>query len=358
MNRDQTIDLIKTMCRHYAARKGSPPKVVIVVGGTAMVLHGFRPQSEDVDLFATETAMETVAAEIEVQSGIHIDVTRRNTLWGELRIPDIESDAEIVSQVDLNGTIVDIAAISPATLFILKAASLRDKDHADLQKIMPPATPASVLARMAALWPYQTQGRHAEVAHEALVNLVDEILVLKRSGVEESWLSDVPDSVRQQWGPLLTHHFGALFPSSPPGVMSETQALMAPMKRYTNRAENQTLGAGNARVYTLRKAFHDDRVILVDEHTGFKIDMTKARFERDFVEFSILENKAFLRQAIESATTALDSDTSAPAAIRGLAVNLGLPAPTEQEIECLVLRATEERTPAPRRARGKPASSP
>lgn len=361
MNRDQTIDLIKTMCHHYVARKGSPPRVVIVVGGTAMMLHGLRPQSEDVDLFATETVMETVAAEIEAESGIHIDVASRNTLWGDLRIPDIESDAEIVSQVDLDGTVVDIAAISPATLFVLKAVSLRDKDHADLRNIMPPVTPASVLARMAALWPHQG-GR----AGEALVNLVDEILVLKRSGVEESWLSDVPDSVRQQWEPLLAHHFGALFPSSSPRAIPETKIQRTPMKRYTNLAENQTLGADNARVYTLRKAFHNDRVILVDEHTGFKTDMAKARFERDFVEFSILENKAFLRQAIESAKTAMDFASSAPEAIRDLVGKLGMPALMDQEMRYLVLRATEERalTPASagratrHRARGKPASSP
>ncbi len=180
-----------------------PPRTIIVVGGTAMSLRRLRDESEDVDIFYPDDAFRTITEDLERRSGFRIDVTSKNNLWGQLEIHDIEHDAQVVESVDI-GFAVDIAAISPETLFVIKSSSMRDKDRSDLGLLMGVTTPAQIMARAECLLITLETRQDRE---EFLGNILSEMQLVLLEEVKPEWLtqaldlaSEHRDFVREQFG--------------------------------------------------------------------------------------------------------------------------------------------------------------
>lgn len=203
IDRKETVNIIKDVAQRYIEAHGTPPRVLIAVGGSAMILHGLRDDSEDVDLFSNETAVERIALDLEAESGYRVDVTSQKTLWGELNIHDIEQDAVVLENLVLEGYSVDIAAISPETLFVIKSSTMREKDRDDLFLIFPATSPEKIFSRFASLW----KSQEISVRSEALINIVSEVQLVTKSPVSSSWFSDVPDAILKRWAPVLEENF-------------------------------------------------------------------------------------------------------------------------------------------------------
>ena len=168
VDRKKAIELVREIAASYIRKNGKPPGILIAVGGTAMALHGVRDESEDVDLYVSVREMESIATEIEASSGYRIDVTSKTNLWGRIDVWDIESDAVMMENMEIEGYYVDLAAISPETLFIVKASSMREKDRNDLSVVLPLTSPEKIMERFASLWTRQD----FFVRDESLVNIL------------------------------------------------------------------------------------------------------------------------------------------------------------------------------------------
>lgn len=188
LNKDDAIAVITRMTRAYMEQHGRAPRTLIAVGGTAMAMHGLRPLSEDIDLYAAEDAFAPIAESIERQSGIRIDVTSKTTLWGTLNIRDIEADAQVTESVEIDGFRVDIAAISPETLFVIKASTLRTKDRDDLPLIWPSVTIDKLMSRAESL----LEKHDEHTANDVLMNLLSEIQVVALEPVSAEWFTEAP----------------------------------------------------------------------------------------------------------------------------------------------------------------------
>lgn len=190
LDKEDAVQVIQSLYQEYADRHQRLPKMLIAVGGTAMALHGLRPLSEDIDLYSPEDAFSLFAAELERDADIRIDVTSKTTLWNEtLDIRDIESDAQVKENVDilLNGEIfhVDIAAISPETLFVIKASTLREKDRYDLPLILEKTTPQKVFQRAEVILRTMDRWEAGEVLH----NLVYEMEMATMETAKPEWIA-------------------------------------------------------------------------------------------------------------------------------------------------------------------------
>jgi len=204
VNRDQAVDIIRELAKDYMEAHGEPPRTIIVVGGTAMSLRRLRDESEDVDIFYPDDAFRTIAEDLERRSGFRIDVTSKNNLWGQLKIHDIEHDAQVVESIDIEGFAVDIAAISPETLFVIKSSSMRDKDRGDLPLLMEVTTPAQIMARAECLLKTLETRQDRE---EFLGNILSEMQLVLLEEVKPEWFTQAPDLasehrdfVREQFG--------------------------------------------------------------------------------------------------------------------------------------------------------------
>ena len=163
-----------------------------------------REKSLDIDIFHPDDAFTEIAREMEERSGYRIDVTNRRTLWGEIEVLDIESDAEVMETLEIEGFSVDIAAISVETLFVIKASSMRDKDRADLNTLMTATDPAKVMARAEYL--IQSLGYHY-LKQEILANLLAEMQLVLLDAVSPSWFTNAPTLVRD-FGDFIEMEFG------------------------------------------------------------------------------------------------------------------------------------------------------
>ena len=188
LNREDAVRVIQSLYQDYADRHHRLPRMLIAVGGTAMALQDMRPLSEDIDLYAPEDAFMEFAMQLERDTGMRIDVTGKTTLWGDLNVLDIEADAQVKAQVDIvmdgNTFHVDIAAISPETLFVIKASTLREKDRDDLPLILEKTCPQKVFQRADFLL------RHVDrwVAEDVLSNLVSEMQLVTLEQANQKWL--------------------------------------------------------------------------------------------------------------------------------------------------------------------------
>lgn len=203
------IQIIRDVYATYEHKTTRKPRIVIAIGGMAMAMHGLRDSSGDVDLYIPDRRMASLAAEMEKEIGYPIDVTWKNTLWGSLKITDIESDAVVMEHALVNGETVDIAAVSVETLFILKTASMRPKDKQDLFILMPPATPQSVFGRFAQLWSQQ----EPHLAEQCLSDLAAEIQMVTRQPIALAYLDAIPEPVKTQWVTLLLEDFPCMVPT-------------------------------------------------------------------------------------------------------------------------------------------------
>ncbi len=202
MDRARTVETLARMAADYRARHGRPPSLLIVVGGSAMVLRGLRERSEDVDLYHPDEDFAPIASDLERRSGLRIDVTHRKNLWGDLVIRDIEHDAEVLERVEIEGFSVDLAAISPQTLFVIKASSLREKDRSDLFLLAPVVTPQNVLARAQGL----LEGLEDYLREDILCNLVSELQMVYETPLEEGWFREA-GMLWERYGATLASTF-------------------------------------------------------------------------------------------------------------------------------------------------------
>lgn len=203
VDRDQLILTINSMVHEYVERHGRSPRTLIAVGGSAMSMHGLRSLSEDIDLYSPDDAFAPIAVEIERASGLRIDVTSKTTLWGILNIHDIEKDAVVKESVIIDGFMVDIAAISPETLFVIKASTMRNKDRDDLPLILLHTSPERIMQRLESLLKSQDD----RVAEETLLNVISELQLVELSPVNMDWFELSPGLVKT-YGRVLSCEFG------------------------------------------------------------------------------------------------------------------------------------------------------
>lgn len=203
VDRENLVDTIRAMVHEYIDRHGMAPRTLIAVGGSAMALHGCRPLSEDIDLYAPEDAFAPIAAEIERESGLRIDVTSKTTLWGVLNIHDIEKDAVVKESVIVDGFVVDIAAISPETLFVIKASTMREKDRDDLPLLINHTSPDRIMVRLESL----LKSQDACLFEETLSNVISEIQLVTLEPISPAWFADAP-RLAEHFGDQIERDFG------------------------------------------------------------------------------------------------------------------------------------------------------
>lgn len=199
LGRSETIGLLRSLVERYIQEHGEPPRVLMAVGGSAMILHGLRKESDDADFYSSVREVEEIAMDLSRETGYEIDVTSKKNLWGDLVIPDIESDAVVVEQINVMGYIVDVAALSPEALFVVKASSMREKDRNDLPALLSVTSPDKIMVRFASLWSAQDP----YVRDEALVNLVSEIQLVTRALPDPSWFESIPEKILKKWNKVL-----------------------------------------------------------------------------------------------------------------------------------------------------------
>ncbi len=202
VSRPVVIDVIRQLCRDYRKATGRLPGILIGVGGTAMMLHGLRGQSADVDLFTKDQGVPQVAGMVQAQvdgQPIDIDVTSNPYLWGEVPVTDIEDDAQVVEQVEIEpGEFVSIAAISKETLFILKACSGRDKDMPDVVRLASRTSPEAVVRRLATISD-RTDADLSEQVYKVLATLQEN----HGWSLLPEWFSGISGKTLTQWQPVL-----------------------------------------------------------------------------------------------------------------------------------------------------------
>lgn len=187
LGKPEVLGVVQELYQKYVDQQGKLPRMLIAVGGTAMALHGLRKLSEDADLYCIEDAFLPLAMELEKETGYRIDVTNKTTLFGALNIPDVEADAQVLEKVPVihegQTFLVDIAAISPETLFCIKGNTLREKDRDDLPAILSVTTPNAVFRRLDALLQHLDKWEGQDV----LFNLVDEMQIVTLEVPQKEW---------------------------------------------------------------------------------------------------------------------------------------------------------------------------
>jgi len=218
VDREAAIAIIREIATNYVHSHARSPNTIIVVGGTAMALRRLRDESEDIDIFYPDDALRIIAEDIERRSGFRIDVTSKNNLWGQLRIQDIEQDAEVVESIDIEGFAVDIAAISPETLFVIKASSMREKDRDDLPLLTRVTTQQEIITRAEYLLK-TLETRHGQ--EEFLANIVAEMQLVYLEAAKPEWFAQARelalehnDFLKEQFGIDISEH--GLQPGSAP----------------------------------------------------------------------------------------------------------------------------------------------
>jgi hypothetical protein len=140
INANEAIDVVRRVLNRATARGQAIPGFVVLVGGTSMAVNAVRDQSEDVD-FYSPVALDDAAMDVERElrpiygKAFKIDITVGENIWGDILIKDIAQSPE-TQTMDIAGTTVSIRALPPADLFLLKLASGRTKDEADLDMLV------------------------------------------------------------------------------------------------------------------------------------------------------------------------------------------------------------------------------
>ncbi len=205
LTREDAVQVITEMVQAYRnGHDGKMPRALIAVGGAAMALHNIRPISNDIDLYAPEDAFLPIALDLEKRTGIRIDVTSKTNLFGHINVRDVEQDAQVLERVTMEGFQIDIAAISPETLFVIKASTMREKDRADLPGLWNVVTPQDILKRTQTLLPNLDTSWTGE---ETLLNILSEMRLSGMSQVEASWFRDAP-VLAKKYASLIEEAFG------------------------------------------------------------------------------------------------------------------------------------------------------
>jgi hypothetical protein len=169
-----------------------------------MAMRRLRERSQDIDLFHPDSAFSAIALDLAARAHIELDVTNRTNLWGNIEVADIEADAEVVERLEIEGFGIEIAAISPETLFVIKASSMREKDRDDLPLLLPATTPKRVMARADALI---STLNDSFLAGEAVINMILELQIVTLELATPDWFLDAP-RLSTQYRTLLLEYFG------------------------------------------------------------------------------------------------------------------------------------------------------
>jgi hypothetical protein len=145
------IETLRALLCEQLKLTGRLPKTVVTVGETALAALSIRAQSDDLDVYMSElddTAVSTVQEIFRQKLGpnFKIDATPVNTIWGAFAVQDID-ESPPVETLDIEGTPVQIRALSAETLYLIKVAADRPKDRDDVVLIGAKCTYESVLAR-------------------------------------------------------------------------------------------------------------------------------------------------------------------------------------------------------------------
>ena len=152
------LEVIRDLLQEQLRLTGRLPRTVVMLGGTALAAQRIRERSEDVDLYMSEiedAAVLTVQESYRRKYGeaFKIDATPVNTVWGDIAINDI-ADSPVMATVEVGGSRVEVRALSPETVYLLKAAAYRDKDVPDLPIIAGRCAETSLLVRAIEISPW------------------------------------------------------------------------------------------------------------------------------------------------------------------------------------------------------------
>lgn len=154
VGQDQLVDVLKDII-HEATQRGLIRDIgeVVLVGGSALCARQIREHSLDIDLYAPARLLPLIA-EIEEKwkpvfgEDFFIDVSTDEYMFGRIRVKDPASEGSAFS-LDYEGVRFDVRALTPETLFILKAEASREKDIQDLALISKHTSPERILDRFA-----------------------------------------------------------------------------------------------------------------------------------------------------------------------------------------------------------------
>lgn len=173
--------VISSICRAHAINHDASPEAgdLVLVGGSAMMLHSLRPSSGDIDLYACKRTIFETIRRVKKESGLVIDATNSPWLWGSICVGDIaEEPCHLQVEYGL------IRYLSLETLYILKSDTGRQKDIDDLALIAPHTTAAKVARRLWSLADYNP-GDFLDRA----INVISEMQV-NFGLLQESWLDE------------------------------------------------------------------------------------------------------------------------------------------------------------------------
>lgn len=155
---EEALEIVSDLVRRHVARHGEPPHTIVLAGGSALAAHAIRLRSIDVDLYLSTLDDDLVAATEDAARRLHgpdfrLDATSVDTLWGSIQVRDI-AHSPVVAELDIEGARVPVRALTPETLYVLKAAAGRQRDQDDLTLIARHTTPERVLVRAREMLPW------------------------------------------------------------------------------------------------------------------------------------------------------------------------------------------------------------
>jgi len=148
---DDVMMVVETIMKRTAERGLELPPFVVLVGGSALSVHGVRDLSTDIDYFADEVD-DDIILQIETElkrrlgDEFKIDATMTPNLWGPIMIKDIAA-SPLFRTITVGGRKVEVKALTIEDLFLVKLAANRMKDKADLPGLASRADPDRLIER-------------------------------------------------------------------------------------------------------------------------------------------------------------------------------------------------------------------
>jgi hypothetical protein len=145
---DDALAVIRRLVEVADTRGEIVGQPIVLLGGTALAAWQIRDLSHDVDLYMSTIPTESIEhVETELRAvygpAFRLDVTSGENVWGAILVRDI-AESPVVGTIDGR---IEIRALSPADLFLLKLASGRTRDLADLDLIASRTDAVALVAR-------------------------------------------------------------------------------------------------------------------------------------------------------------------------------------------------------------------
>jgi hypothetical protein len=173
----------------HQKKHGSTPGLVVLLGGTALGAHGVRLSSADVGLYMPDVDLDIVD---EVQregrkkfgDSFQLDTTSTESAWGQFTIRDI-AKSPVVETVTAGEHAITVMAITPETVFVLKCATRRVKDHEDFRLIAGAASPDTLIDRFNEMAKWHGDPRKMPEIAIHFADQVSKLFSLERRAVED-----------------------------------------------------------------------------------------------------------------------------------------------------------------------------